>query len=157
MDEVDDRDAPPVRADAPSLDAASGKCRATGVIDSSPARVRVNGVGPVTSRRQSGALARVRTRADLAVLFTGTPCGPFEACLVASNPIRDSGVTVWPTVVSTIAPIPEPTTTNRPRRSIAGIAGGANRSGVAVRQRVLAPREPRSVRRPRRASPGGRT
>jgi len=48
----------------------------------------------------------VRTPADLAVLITGTPCGPFEACLVVSNPIRDSGMTVWPIVVSTIAPIP---------------------------------------------------
>ena len=35
-----------------------------------------------------------------------------------------NGVTVWPTVVSTTAPIPEPRATKRPRRSMAGISGG---------------------------------
>ena len=81
-------------------------------------------MGPTTSSAQSSALAEVSTRADRAVLLTGTPWGPFEASRVASSPSPASGVTVCPIVVSTIAPTPEPAATNRPRRSMAGISGG---------------------------------
>ncbi len=44
---------------------------------------------------------------------------------MASRPMRESGVTVWPMVVSTMAPMPDPTATNSPRRSSAGIAGAS--------------------------------
>ena len=85
------------RHSAPTLHPSTqliGKCRVTDCIDSSSSKVRVNGRRPITSSRQSSALAAVRTRADLAVLFTGTPCGPFEASLVASNPMGANGVTL---------------------------------------------------------------
>ena len=40
-------------------------------IDSTSSKVKVKGVRPITSSRQSSALARVRTRADLAVFVHG--------------------------------------------------------------------------------------
>ena len=116
------------RQSAPTLHPSTqliGKVRSTAPIASTSASVSTNECRPTTSSCQAGSLARTITPAAWAVLFTGTPWGPFEACLVASSPMRARGVTVCPTVVATIAPTPAATLTRRPRRSMAGIRGGS--------------------------------
>ena len=90
-----------------------------------------NEVVPSTCRTQSGATARSSTSASSAVRFTGTDCGPRCHCRMAKSPIGSSGVTVWPAVVRTTAPIPAPVAASTPRREMAGV-GGAGRSPATL-------------------------
>ena len=90
------------------------------------ARVRAKARAGHLESPVRGSRQRRAPRADSAVLFTGTPCGPFDACRVASRPTRASGVTVWPIVVSTIAPMPARRRRTGRAGPCAGIAGGGD-------------------------------
>src|SRR5215218_5352588 len=98
-------------------------CTALGSRSASVSRY---GLGPMTSRVQSGDVAAAITRACSAVRLTGTPCGPLVHCRRASSPSGSSGVTVWPTEVKMTTPTPAPAAVSMPRREIPGVGGSVS-------------------------------